>query len=254
MSSHPPAPRRAGFTLIEMMVVLGIIAILLTIVTVSIRGVRRSALATACQSNLRQLSAAHAAYGNLYNECFADAGMPHGGAGNPAASFINTLKPFYGDPTVMRSPLDLSQHWDPELGGEGIPVTSGTPPLYRRSSYGLNNYLSRNYSPKAAIEGPGSAADRLGRVNRPSECVAFLLMAETGAYAAADHPHAEEWGPAPEPAVVASTQVAIGAIDRGRPSSASESNWAYVDGHVVPDRFERVFTSAAANQFDPDLH
>ena len=49
-------------------------------------------------------------------------------------------------------------------------------------------------------------------------------------------------------------QVAIGAIDRGRPSSASESNWAYVDGHVVPDRFERVFTSAAANQFDPDLH
>lgn len=242
-----------AFTLVEVLVVIGVIVILLGILLPGLASVRRESLASSCLSNLRQLSVAHLSYMAVHKDRFADVGLPHGSLGTPARSFVNTLKPFCDDRLVLRSPLDTSPHWPVELGGEGEPVNNGTPSLYRLTSYGMNNYLSRTFSPAAAIEGVGAGADALARVPSPSTTVCFLRMVDRGAYASSDHPHVEEWGAFPVPATAAASQVQINSIDAGKPGAASRSTWSFVDGHTASAEFSTVFESTAANQFDPGL-
>ncbi len=248
-----PRAGRLAFTLVEVLVVIGVIVILLGILLPGLASVRRESLASSCLSNLRQLSVAHLSYMAVHKDRFADVGLPHGSLGTPARSFVNTLKPFCDDQLVLRSPLDTSPHWPVELGGEGEPVNNGTPPLYRLTSYGMNNYLSRTFSPAAAIEGVGAGADALARVPSPSTTVCFLRMADRGAYASSDHPHVEEWGSFPVPAAAAASQVQINSIDAGKPGAASRSTWSFVDGHTASAEFSTVFESTTANQFDPGL-
>jgi len=58
------APRRRGFTLVEMLVVIGIIVVLMAILFPVYAVVRRKARETQCHSNLRQLAAALKEYRN----------------------------------------------------------------------------------------------------------------------------------------------------------------------------------------------
>lgn len=244
---------RRAFTLVEALVVVAIIAILLGLLLPALKGARIQSLVVQDLSNLRALMQAHSAYMNVYEERFVDVGLPHGTVADPSLSFVNKLRPFFGGSTLAyRSPLDQSPHWGPDDGGvEGIPVAEGSPPLWRRTSYGMNNYLSRTFSPLVALDGPGAATDRLSRIPQPEQTVCFLLMAETGPFASADHPHVEDWGAVPDPARKAATQCMVDALSRQRPSSESRSNYAYLDGHAATRPFGTVFRNANQNQFDP---
>jgi len=242
----------SAFTIVEVLVVIGIVAIMASLLMVGLKALGGSARAAACLTRLRELSNAHLSYSNLYQECFVDVGLPHGSSGDPKRSFVTTLRDFGIQGEALVSPLDLSPHWPPESGdGAPVAIVQGTP-LFRRTSYGMNNHLSRSYSPALAT-GSGAPADRLARVRRPSEVACFLLMAERGAYASSDHPHVENWGAVSNPALLASTQCSINAVDRKRASGDSRSNWSFVDGHVATLRFDEVFTSANKNQLDPGL-
>ena len=61
-SSHPFRSARAGFTLLEILVVIGIIAILMSIIRLVVAHARRIANEVTCQNNLRQLMTAFRAF------------------------------------------------------------------------------------------------------------------------------------------------------------------------------------------------
>lgn len=59
-----------GFSLIELMVAIAIIALLIGIIIPAVQGVRRSAVSTSCQSNMRQLATALVSYASQHNGKF----------------------------------------------------------------------------------------------------------------------------------------------------------------------------------------
>ncbi len=68
--------RRAGFTLTEILVVLGIIALLATIAFPAFNSVRRRSYQTTCSSNLKQLGLAISLYSQDNDELFPRGGDP----------------------------------------------------------------------------------------------------------------------------------------------------------------------------------
>src|SRR5690349_12004758 len=60
------AAQRAGFTLVELLVVIGIIALLVAILLPTLNKARKNAYAVQCQSNVRQIGQGLMMYANEY--------------------------------------------------------------------------------------------------------------------------------------------------------------------------------------------
>jgi prepilin-type N-terminal cleavage/methylation domain-containing protein/prepilin-type processing-associated H-X9-DG protein len=238
--------RRRAFTLIELLVVIAIIALLVGLLVPALAGARLSGRAVRCLSNLRSLEGIQQAYADTYKGYLVDVGLAHGGSGDGQISWTTTLADFYASPIAIHSPGDRSPHWPIERGGQGVAINGH----FRITSYGMNNYLSRTFGPGLS---PREPFDRLDKIDRPSQTVQFLLMAEQGDYAASDHTHAEGWGAAARAPAVASTQVFIHKYGGQARSPSAISNYGFVDGHAATLPFERIYTDRSRNTVNPEI-
>lgn len=247
-----------GFTLIELLVVISIIALLIAILLPVLGHARRSAQVMQCLSNIRQMEIGHHTYTLDHKGELIQANLAHGGGthGSHDPWYI-TLAVEYGVDVAVRSPLDDSPHWGPAPNGDPIP--GGDPSQRRVTSYGINNFLDSKLVPYGPW-GTGSVKGHYTMDNLPSPSATghFLMMAYTGSFAGADHPHIENWVAAPLPHLIAnapkaaSEQVQINAADSGTSTSfSSKANWGFMDGHAETASFEQMYRSPSDNQFDP---
>ncbi|MCH2143208.1 MAG: type II secretion system GspH family protein [Phycisphaerales bacterium] len=237
-----------GFSLIELVVVVAILAMLTGFLLPSMQSMSRRSQVSVDMSNLRSLQMAHYQYALASDGMFADAGLAHGGLENQDIAWLNLISEYVDIDQIVRSPLDLSPHWD-------VPV-EGTTNRFRRTSYGWNNYLSRTHSPDAALD-PLDVVDRLSRLKSPSKTVHLMHMAAYGDYAGADHVHVENWwisdAHPDAPAVLASNQVETNIVSGEPKSKQARAVYGFVDGHVQVLSFLELFARPDQNRLDPKV-
>lgn len=230
--------RTRGFTLVELLVVIGIIAVLVSILVPVLAKAREAAAKTKCLSNLRNMQMAHWMYVNEHKGYLIQAGLGHGGAhSHGEVAWFNTLQKYYQSKLLLRCPSDESAHWE---GGTPVP---GSANQFRVTSYGINEFLDRDLCPW------GGPYVKMTQIKRPSSTIQFLEMTETGEFAGADHPHIDLWvGNIP---AKASQQLEIHQHG-GQPRSWSAvANYGFLDGHAESLPFREVFTDRDKNKFDP---
>ena len=249
----PRASRDSAFTLVELLVVIGIIAVLIAILLPALSAARREANRVKCLSNLRNLAAAQWLYVIDNKGYFVQGGLAHGGAKeheHEEISWFNTLNRYYQNKLVARCPADTSVHWDTPMSGGAL----------RRTSYGMNAFLDRELCPW----GPGfdttaakSLYVKIEKIRRSSEVVQFAEMAYAGDYAASDHVHPNEFSAVTTPDAAIPTRIAgqlqsnAHGLRRNKVGWNDTANYTFVDGHVESARLRDVFTSLYVNRFDP---
>ncbi|MGD8453126.1 MAG: prepilin-type N-terminal cleavage/methylation domain-containing protein [Phycisphaerae bacterium] len=181
---HPPG----GFTLVELLVVVAVIALLLAILMPSLRNARWQAKRIACATQLSQLSIAHHLYGNdngtlvpkglsasggapWWNWTREDSGMP------TAPNFVNYVANYKTiGSAFLFCPCD-----DHPYPAEKMGVPDDDPHWGAETSYSLNGWHKRAEpgSDKYILWGPAGHA--LSRIENPGDT---MLMAETWRWAA----------------------------------------------------------------------
>jgi len=252
--------KRPAFTLVELLVVIAILAVLIGVLLPVLSSARLAGQQAACLNNVRQHQIASYNYSVHNKGVLIEPGLSEGGGVDEEVTWLNTLRSWGSDDMVVRSPSDRSPHWPIEEGGQGVPL-EGTEDRFRRTSYGINGLVTRFIDVEATPDQDPNAVQSqffndLDKINYPSMTIQFLLMAETGEFAGADHVHPDQWfvpfAPEASPKLAAE-QSKIGAYGGGEATWRSVSNYGFLDGHAESRRFSGVYTDPNENNFDPRL-
>ena len=201
-----------GFTLLELLTVVAIIAVLCSILIPALHGVRFSAQQASCASNMRQIGSALLLYAAANDNKLPE--TSHTAAFGQ--SWIYTLSEYLGDCDEVRiCPADPK--------GDGRFDAGGT-------SYILNSFL---FVPQIGPFGQpmGEPTNNLLLIENPTETpMAFIIADSQGIGDANDHTHSSRWS---------SWSAVVRDISPGRfgggnsPMRAlGSSNYLFADGHV----------------------
>src|SRR5262245_28489291 len=104
--------RRRGFTLIEVLVVVAIIAILMALLLPAVQKTREASLRLQCQNNLKQLGVALHNFHDV-NGAFPASGWTQAGPGNPQGKFVGwrPLTLPYIEQENLQKLYDFSMNW-----------------------------------------------------------------------------------------------------------------------------------------------
>lgn len=134
--------KRSGFTLVELLTVVAIIAVLAAILFPVFARARESARRASCQSNLKQIGLAGMQYAADYDGCLPPAVVAHNPANPMAAStetYVDILQPY-----VKNMQIFVCPSFSTPPGGTSDPANveklkAGNAGLYDRAfSYGIN--------------------------------------------------------------------------------------------------------------------
>jgi prepilin-type N-terminal cleavage/methylation domain-containing protein/prepilin-type processing-associated H-X9-DG protein len=177
-----------GFTLVELLVVIGIIAILISFLMPALRKAREAAMSTQCMSNMRQMGLAVQMYvGESKGGFLPPYRLTSGPSWAPNPYFFQYLPGFYQkeNPGVMMCPADNLM----------LPISGGMRGAYPRLksqrsdvyySYALNYGLPKRKvgvytKPPYSIFYDQYNPSTLAHVRTPSECAILFETWETAA-------------------------------------------------------------------------
>lgn len=254
MSKHlhlPTFPRRSmGFTLIEPLVVISIIALLAAILFPVFGRVRESARRSACLSNLKQVGLGTMQYVQDNDECY-----PVGAPAYRGKGWAGELMPYIKSSQVFKCPNDATIP-----GGQNFTI-----------SYGLNQALVC----VASTCGNQATPNKLSEFTAPAVTIQYFELQNAVWFPKDDMPGGS-WAQSPTgngmigPNLVAynassgSVAYATGPFPTQNASSSSYAdprhadgaNYAFADGHAKwmrPDAispgFAAPFSTKAADQF-----
>ena len=187
---------RKGFTLVELLVVIGIIVVLAAVIAPVGRSLIIRSHAVNCSQNLRQIGMASMMYASDNNMTLPQSTHQKSTGGK---SWLTSLQPYASGTITFKCPHE--------------------PDEKRTFTYVLNDYLT----PKPSGAPPDLNYSILAKIERPEET---LMFAEAAAiYLNSDHFHfAEYYGQKIPPAAFAAQ---VGVRFHGE-----KSNYLFADGHV----------------------
>jgi prepilin-type N-terminal cleavage/methylation domain-containing protein/prepilin-type processing-associated H-X9-DG protein len=261
-----PGARPRAFTLVELLVVIGIIAVLISMLLPALNRAREQARSAKCLSNLRQITMATLGYCNFNKGSFPGQG---GSGNNPPFQWIAWEKLEADDNNPASAGWIDNSAIQPYMGskGEGLKASlrcdsddvnvrpNMTPPEAYRYSYSLNQMLSRPgqyLSLPWAVDGnayPGTRTLKIHKVRNSSQKImfaeedsksmqdgvwsAFLLDMSSGTPAYYTRSATPGGPPTPSPATNVVDMLAdrhSRAIDKKNPFG--RGNVSFCDGHA----------------------
>ncbi len=215
-----------GFSLVELLVVIGVIALLIGLLMPAVSATRRQAQSIACLTQLRQIGVATLMYAGDNNGALPRS--MHSALGFNVAPWGYALMPYLDAGPVMASGPSWDRLWQ----------TIYRCPADPRRSPGDWSYGKNVYPELTAIETGGPTWWKLTQIPQPAATVLYAEMTSGGM---GDHLMAHFW--------VTYTDLTpeVDAQRHGR-----TSNYLYVDGHVVTQSFAATFDrSKNINNWNP---
>ncbi|MBB6429562.1 type II secretion system protein [Algisphaera agarilytica] len=227
---------RGGFSLVELLVVMSIIAIMVGFLLPALSKAKSNARAVACANNMRQLGIGFSGFtedslGHLYPARQINCGSYDAelAAAGFLGSWIKTTQPYFTAPVqeLAKCPSDESPFWtQPTPGFEG---------MFRLVSYGVNPYASLN---GGVVNEPQHAFQtNMYEIAKPSTFVGLgELPQKSPRYAIADYIDTPQLVAAAihdddpkEQGLQQAFRSYVGASTHENESP----NWLFLDGHVA---------------------